>query len=154
MAFKKDHDEVMAKVTNFAKSVQSKDTTQAIQDLAVLAGVDPLELSKQMREQVIEIAQKYSNLSEDQKKVLDLEEENAYHKAQDARRIEQEAANHSQQENEVAISNFQQASNLDDKELVALYDRFVAQSPEEADISVAALEAFHKTEVIQPGDGR
>lgn len=128
-------------INDFAKLAQGNDKLAAMEYLAQFAGVNPLEFKKQLREQVLEKYSDYNNLSEVERKALDLEEENMYYKRTKESEQQQLVEQQSRQELQQQIEAIQETHQLTEDDLVTAFKE-LDESGFEGEITPQILEKY------------
>jgi hypothetical protein len=146
--YETERDELFQKATKFAEKAKSGDPFASLAVLAELAGENPLEFVKNFKSQMIDIAGKYSKLSEPERKAVELEDELRYNKAKLDEYEADSAFRQTLAETEKQVSGFQTKNQLSDEELIEIYDNARQGKPNEA-VTVADLEAQFSIRVTQ-----
>jgi len=146
-----DKQMVESYIQQFSDHVSKGDNLGAMEFLAQLAGQNPLEFRKQLRDQVIENHKALMEMDDTQKKAYELNEENEFLKRQQESAQELSAEQQTVQELQTQITSFQEAQNVSDQELLAAYDDLQANYDGEIDINtiqeyVSTSRAYQKTE--------
>lgn len=138
-------------IGDFQNLVKNGDNVGAMEYLAQLAGQNPLEFRKQLREQVITNHKALLDMNEEQVKAYELNEENDFLKRQQENLQNQSTQQQSLQELQSQISDFQENYEVSDEELLAAYDSLQENYDGEIELStiheyVNTSRAYEKTE--------
>jgi hypothetical protein len=168
--YKQDLDMVNKYIGEFA-SLSKENPTKGMEFLAKFAGLDPLQYRRQMRDQFIQEYGQYLQMGEDERRIMDLKEENEYYKqmreSEQKRLMEQQA--HQELENQ--FRSAQEAHKISDErrsllendlraymkaqgiqgrispqDIVSLHNAYVAQD--------RAIEALNKVNPELVNDGQ
>ena len=141
-----DKDVFMGKVNNWVDAVNTGNAAGALESLAKIADVNPIQLRESflglMRGQV----EAYVKMSPEEQKTFDNDQKIKYYEQQQEMN-NQELVNQSEQaESQKEVFQFQQKYGIDDHSLVALADELTAN---QQDLSIEALESLHQDKVTQ-----
>jgi len=120
--FKKERDVIEKYVRGFQEVAQKGDSMGAMEYLAQMAGISPLEFKKNLRTQVLPEFEKWQQLSDEAKKFKEIEDENNYFKQQresDGNKIKEQEA---QVALDSKLKSAQEVHGFSDKDLVEAYD--------------------------------
>lgn len=145
-AFNQESDELMSKVTNFVKAVESQDAAKSLEALGTLAGADPIMLREQFLTLMRENSRAYEKLTPEQQKDLDNQYKMKYLEDRDQNREVQVAQSQEHARMTSEVIQFQRKMDIDDATLVSLKDELEAKS---TPLSFEALEERHTSNISQ-----
>ena len=130
-------------VNEFASLANKKDFAGAMEYLAQMAGQNPLNFRRELRNQIINDHKQMLQMSEEQLKAFELKEENDFLKRQ------QESVNRNTEEHQTVqemqnqLVQFQEAQKVSDEELLAAYDDLKASY--QGEIGIDTLREYIDT---------
>lgn len=130
-------------VNEFASLANKKDYVGAMEYLAQMAGQNPLNFRRELRNQIINDHKQMLQMSEEQLKAFELKEENDFLKRQ------QESVNRNTEEYQTIqemqnqLVQFQEAQKVSDEELLAAYDDL--KKAEIQDIGIDTIKEYIDT---------
>lgn len=120
--FKKERDVIEKYISGFQEIARKGDSMGAMEYLAQMAGISPLEFKKNLRSQVMPEFEKWQQLSDEAKKFKEIEEENSYFKQQRETETQRIQSQKAQQELDSKLRSIQETHGFSDKDLVEAYD--------------------------------
>ena len=138
LEFQQESSELVEKAKAFSARAKSGDAMGALEILAELAGVDPLETVKSVKAEMLKLAEKYTKMSEVERKSVDLEDTVRYYQKKNEQASENAKTHQTQAENEKKISAMQKTHGISDEKLVEVYDK--VRQAKKGDVSVQDLE--------------
>jgi hypothetical protein len=131
-AFKNERDVIEKYIQGFYDIAQKGDAIGAMEYLAQLGGLDPLTFKKQLRQQIMPDIEKWQSASEEQRRLAEIEEENAYLKRQRESEMSKSMQQQKQKQLEQELKQIQEVHKIDDEALVQYYDALASHyKPEE-----------------------
>ena len=122
---KKEYQEQVSAVNNYINGfrdiIQKGDMEGALSYFAEFAGQNPLEFKKALRESLSPKFEQYNKMSEDQRRLLDIQEENKFLKEKQESELKQRQAYQSQQEVELRLQKIQETHNMTQEDLEQNY---------------------------------
>jgi len=131
-------------INDFRNLVHKNDMQGALSYFAEFAGVPPLEFKKQLRSSLLPQYEQYSKMSEEQKKVLEIKEENEFLKGKTESENRQRQAQQAHAALEQSISVIQETHKISDEDLVKAYDELVENYKGEITPEVIGQYYVHK----------
>ena len=141
LEFEQEQTELLQRAKTFASRAKAGDAMGALEILAELAGADPLQTVKEVKSQMLKLAENYAKMSEDQRKSVDLEDTVRYYQKKSEIASEVTESRKVQQENEAKLQTFQKNHNVSDAQLIEMYDNL--RQAKNGEVSVADIEDFH-----------
>jgi hypothetical protein len=121
-SFKKERDVIENYIRGFQEVAMKGDSLGAMEYLAQMAGISPLEFKKNLRTQVQPEFEKWLQMNEEQRRVKELEDEVNYTRQQRESEAAKVKAQQSQQELDSKLKVAQEAHGFSDSDLVEAYD--------------------------------
>ena len=150
-SFIAERDSLVTKVDDFVLAIEDNDSLGAIESLAKIANVNPIDLRTHFIDIVKGDVAKYLQMSEEEQKTLDKDLEVDYYKQRDEHRnqVEEQTAQTQQESNDVQqkVIGLQTKYGISDDNLLKLLSTLQGNSEEE--ISIEALENLHLSESSQ-----
>lgn len=141
--FKQERDVIEKYIEGFQHVARKGDAIGAMEYLAQLAGISPLEFKKNLRTQVMPEFEKWQQMSEEARKFKEIEEENNYFKQQRESEVAKIKAQESQKELDSKLKQAQEAHGFTDKDLVEAYD-ILAEHYKPEQINFELLDSYMK----------
>ena len=121
-SFKHERDVIEKYIQGFYDIAQKGDALGAMEYLAQLGGLDPLSFKKQLRQQIMPDIEKWQSASEEQRRLAEIEEENAYLKRLRESEMSKSMDQQKQKQLEQELKQIQEIHKIDDETLVQYYD--------------------------------
>jgi len=112
--YKNDLDMVNKYINEFA-SISKEDPVAGFEFLAKFAGADPLQFRRQLRDQVMQKYSPYLNMSEEERRLNDLQEENEYFKKSRESDMQRQMQQQATLELENQFKQVQETHNISDE---------------------------------------
>lgn len=117
--YKKDLESVNAYITEFARR-SKENPTDALEYLASSVGLDALEFRKKLKENFVASYGDYAKLSPEERRLRDIEEENAHYRSQRESQSRLRQEEQARRELDLSIKREQESHGIDDSRLELL----------------------------------
>jgi hypothetical protein len=130
-------------IEGFQEVAKKGDALGAMEYLAQLAGISPVEFKKSLRNQIMPDAQKWLEMSEEQRRVKELEDEVNHNRQQRESESQKVAAQKAQGELDKQLRSAQETYGFSDSDLLEAHDQLAAHyKPEQ--ITLQLMTDFMK----------
>jgi len=118
-------------INGFREIISKGDMEGALSYFAEFAGQSPLEFKKALRESLSPKFDQYNKMSDEQRRIADIQEENKFLKERQESELKQRQAYQAQQEVELKLQQIQEAHNMTEEDLEQGYKELKAHFGQE-----------------------
>lgn len=141
--FKKERDVIEKYIGGFQEIAKKGDSLGAMEYLAQMAGISPLEFKKNLRTQVLPEFEKWQQMSEEARKFKEIEDENNYFKQQRESESQKVQGQEAQKALDSKLKAAQEAHGFSDIDIVDAFDVLAEHYPKDK-IDINLLTEYMK----------